>query len=154
VLSRQRWRADALLKPMGPDNSANGSPLQYPSIQIGGATYGMRFSFGAELLADQMGLDVKNYYSNLREKSVGRFQATLQMFTCMVSHNFTAVGMPVPTVDTWTQILDGMDPDLASAKYQEIVEKIGQTWRAKNQQATAKLKLQEPAPRTAEGSLQ
>ena len=123
-----------------------GSPIQFPTITIGGATYSLRFSLLAELVADQLGLDTPNFFSDLQTKNTGKVTAFTRMFAAMVAHNFVAIKQTPPTPEQWMETLDALPDGQGAAKFREICDAVGQCLLAKIQASAAAMKLREPAP--------
>jgi L-amino acid N-acyltransferase YncA len=122
-----------------------GSPVTYPTVSIGGATYTLRFSFLAELVADELKLDVRALFDTLRSGNVGKLSAMMKLFSAMVAHNFVSLRQDVPTPEQWAARLEDLPDDERMAKFQDICQAVGDCLRAKIQ-ASAAVRLQEPMP--------
>lgn len=121
-----------------------GSPIKYPSISLGGATYTLKYSTLAEYVADDLKVNLSDFIYGLREKNTGLFSNFLKLFSAMVAHNFVALKQPIPTPEQWAALVDAEPEDKRQAKVAELCEAVGQCLRAKLQAST--VRLQEPMP--------
>ena len=125
---------------MIPD-AVTGSPVKYPSVKLGGVEYTLKFSVLAEFIADDLRLNLREFFNGLRGDNVGTLAGFLKLFSAMVAHNFVALGQPVPKPEHWAAVLDREEP----SKTAEVCQAVGECLQAK-MLASAKVRLQEPAP--------
>lgn len=126
-------------------NGTTQSPIEDPTIEIGGATYSLRFSLVAELIADELGLDITDFFASLRTRNSGKLTAYMKLFSAMVGHHFIGLHQQPPTHHDWMARIDALGKPASDAKFRELCEAVGKCLSAKIQ-ASAAVKLQETAP--------
>lgn len=77
-------------------------PVVYPTVEVGGESYLLKFEIGAQFMLDEMGVNMSQLGAILgNPKAPGKMAIIIKLFAACVAGNFVDVGDSPPSAEQW-----------------------------------------------------